>query len=78
MWGKTLTICKGDFDWLYISFGVVLGRVLKCIVDWYWFGLVLRNVCKREMLSKFYQNLCFCFGYRLIYNHPNEVIKIGK
>ena len=24
----------------------MLGWVLKCIVDWYWVGLVLRNVCK--------------------------------
>ena len=30
------------------------------------------------MLSKFCQNLCSCFGYRLSYNHPNEVILIGK
>ena len=50
-----------------------------------WFGLVLRNDCKKEnvrfskeMLSKIYQNSCSCFGYRLSYNHPNEVISIGK
>ena len=50
-----------------------------------WFGLVLRNDCKKEnvrfskeMLSKIYQNLCSCFGYRLSYNHPNEMILIGK
>ena len=48
-------------------------------------GLVLCNVCKKrtiwfskEMLSKFCYNLCSCFGYRLSYNHPNEVIPIGK
>ena len=31
-----------------------------------------------EMLSNFCQDPCFCFGYRLSYNHPNEVILIGK
>ena len=43
------------------------------------------NVCKREMfgfpkemLSKICQNPCSCFGYRLSYNNPNEVIKIVK
>ena len=30
------------------------------------------------MLSKFYQNPCSYFGYRLIYNHPNEMILIAK
>ena len=30
------------------------------------------------MLSKFCQNPCSCFGYILSYNHPNEVIPIGK
>ena len=50
-----------------------------------WFGLVLRNGCKKEnvgfskeMLSKFYQNPCSSFVYRLSYNHPNEVIIIIK
>ena len=50
-----------------------------------WFGLVLRNGWKKEnvgfskeMLSKIYQNPCSCFGYRLSYNHPNEVIQIDK
>ena len=32
----------------------------------------------KEMLSKICQNLCSCFGYRLSYNHLNEVIPIGK
>ena len=30
------------------------------------------------MLSKICQNPCSCFGYRVSYNHPNEVILIGK
>ena len=30
------------------------------------------------MLSKICQNPCSCFGYRLSYNHPNEVIPIVK
>ena len=50
-----------------------------------WFGLVLRNCCKKEnvgflkeTLSKICQNPCSCFEYRLSYNHPNEVILIVK
>ena len=50
-----------------------------------WFGLVLRNDCKKdnvgfskEMLSKICQNPYSFFGYMLNYNHPNEVILIGK
>ena len=39
------------FVLVVVELGVVLGCVLKSIVDWYWFGLVLRNVCKREMLG---------------------------
>ena len=68
-----------------MHFGVVLGWVLKCIVGWYWFGLVLMNVFKKEnvmfskeLLSKICQNPCSCFNYRLSYNHPNEVISMGK
>ena len=30
------------------------------------------------MLSKFCQNPCSCFGYRLSYDHPNEVIPIAQ
>ena len=38
-----------------------------------------RNVWfSKEMLSKIYQNLCSCFGYKLSYNNPNEVIPIVK
>ena len=38
-----------------------------------------RNVWfSKEMLSKFYQNICSCFGNRLSYNYSNEVIPIGK
>ena len=57
---------------------------MKCIVDWYWFGLVLMNVCKKgnvgfsKELSKICQNPCSCFGYRLSYNHSNEMIPIVK
>ena len=63
----------------------MLGSVLKCIVDWYSFGLVLRNVCKnrnarcaKELLSKICQNPFSSFCYKLSYNHPNVVILIGK
>ena len=47
----------------------------------------MRNGCKKkenvgfskEMLSKFCKNNpCSCFGYRISYNHPNELILIGK
>ena len=46
---------------------------------------VLWNSCKKGkcwflkgMLSKFCKNPCSCFGYKLSYNHPNELIPIGK
>ena len=32
----------------------------------------------KELLSKFLYNPCFCFGYRLSYNYPNELIPIVK
>ena len=32
----------------------------------------------KEMLSKFCQDPCSCFCYKLSYNHTNEVIQIGK
>ena len=48
----------------------------------YWFCVMFvkgKNVgFSKEMLSKFCQDPCSCFGYRLSYNHPNEVIPIGK
>ena len=60
-----------------------LGLIKQHCFDW--FGLVLRNDCKKEnvwfskeMLSKICINPCFYFGYKLSYNHPNEVIPIGK
>ena len=43
-----------------------------------WFGGVF---VKREMFGfqrKSCQNPYSCFGYRLSYNQPNEVIPIGK
>ena len=47
-----------------------------------WFGGVFvkkENVgVLKEMLSKFCQDPCSCFIYRLSYNHPNEVILIVK
>ena len=53
--------------------------VLHCL-DWFRGVFVKRkNVgFSKEMLSKFCQDPCSCFGYRLSYNHPNEVIPIGK
>ena len=47
-----------------------------------WFGRVFvkrENVgFPKELLSKFCQDPCSCFGYRLSYNNPNEVILIVK
>ena len=58
---------------------------IGCNGFWYWFGLVWRCVCKKgnvwfsnEMLLKICQNTCSCFGYRLSYSYPNEVILIGN
>ena len=49
-------------------------------LDWFCVVFVKReNVWfSKEMLSKFCKNPCSCFGYRLSYNYPNEVIPIGK
>ena len=53
--------------------------VLHCL---YWFGEVFvkrENIgFSKEMLSKFCQDPCSCFGYRLSYNHTNEVVPIVK
>ena len=59
-----------DF-YLFIS---VLGVALSCyIVVW----IVVDEFCiindevSKELLSKKFQDPCFCFGYKLSYNHPN-------
>ena len=47
-------------------------------IDLDWFGGVF---VKKEMFGfqrKCCQNPCSCFGYKLSYNQPNEVILIGK
>ena len=33
---------------------------------------------RRKCCQNFVKNPCSCFGYRLSYNHPNEVIRIVK
>ena len=33
---------------------------------------------QRKCCQNFVNNPCSCFGYRLSYNHPNEVILIAK
>ena len=58
------------------------------VVKLFWMNsmLVLRNCCKKEnvgfflkeILSKFGKTPIFFFSYRLSYNHPNELIPIGK
>ena len=55
------------------------GFVWICL-DWFE-GVFVKRVnvgFSKEMLSKFCQDPRSCFGYRLSYNHPNEVILIGK
>ena len=64
-----------------MNFGIVLR--LFCIVGWDWFCVLFvkrENVeFSKKMLSKFCKkNSCSCFGYRLSYNHTNEVIQIVK
>ena len=53
--------------------------VLHCL-DWFGEVFVKRENIGflKEMLSKFCQDPCSCFGYRLSYYYPNEVILIGK
>ena len=53
--------------------------VLHCL-DWFGGVFVKRENVEfsKEMLSKFCQDPCFCFGYRLSYNNQNEVILIRK
>ena len=53
--------------------------VLHCL-DWFGGVFVKReNVgFSKEMLSKFSQDPCSYFGYRLSYNNPNVVFTIGK
>ena len=50
-----------------------------------WFALVWRSVCEKGTCRvfkgnavKFCQDPRSCFGYKLSYNHPNEVIPIFK
>ena len=59
---------------------LVLFEIVFHRLDWFGGVFVKReNVgFLKEMLSKFCQDPCSCFGYRLSYNHPNEVIQIGK
>ena len=50
-------------------------------LDWFCVVFVKRENVEfsKEMLSKFCKKTpCSCFGYRLSYNHPNEVIPIGN
>ena len=49
-------------------------------LDWFRGFFVKREMFgfSKETMSKICQNPCSCFGYRLSYNQPNEVILIGK
>ena len=53
---KSLTFWLKVFVLVVVEIGVVLGLVLKSIVGWCWFGLVLRNICKREICWVFKGN----------------------
>ena len=57
-----------------VRFGVVLGKISWCIVVWIVVDefLYKRNdEVSKELLSNIFQNSCFCFVYKLSYNHPN-------
>ena len=49
-------------------------------LDWFCIVFLKRENVEfsKEMLSKFYKQTPIFFGYILSYNHPNEVILIGK
>ena len=79
---KTPNVYKKSFVLVVNEFW---GYVRLSFEEYYWLVLVWGSGCKKrnvwfskEMLSKFCQNPCSCCGYRLSYNHPNEVIPIGK
>ena len=66
-----------------MKFQITNSSVVKLV--WMNSMLVLMNCCKKEnvrflkeILSKFGKTTVFFFGYRLSYNHPNELIPIGK
>ena len=58
------------------------------MVELFWVNsiLVLRNGCKEKENVGFFKGIAvknfvkplFCFGYRLSYNHPNQLIPIVK
>ena len=80
--GKTPNVDKKSFVLVVNEFWGCVGLIFE---EYCWLVLVWRSDCKKrnvwfskEMLSKFCQNLCSCFGYKLSYNHQNEVIQIGK
>ena len=73
--GKTPNVDKKNFGFVVNEFWGCVGLSFE---EYYWLVLVWRSGCKKrnvwflkEMLSKFCQNPCSCFGYRLSYNHPN-------
>ena len=66
-----------------LKFQITNSSVVKLV--WMNSMLVLMNCCKKEnvrflkeILSKFVKTPVFFFGYRLSYNHPNELIPIVK
>ena len=83
--GKTPNVDKKSFVLVVNEFWGYVGLNFE---EYCWLVLVWmvwrsdykkRNVWfSKEMLSIFFQNPCSCFGYRLSYNHQNEVIPIVK
>ena len=83
--GKTPNVDKKSFVLVVNEFWDCVEVVFVLLVgiglDWF----CVMFVKKRKMLSfqrkycqNFVKNPCSCFGYRLSYNHLNEVILIGK
>ena len=53
--------------------------LFEIVLDWFGVYVKRENVgFSKKMMSNFCQDPCSCFGYRLSYNHPNEVIIISK
>ena len=79
--GKTPNVDKKSFVLVVNEFWGCVGLIFEeyCWLNWFCVMFV-KGKCWvfKETLSKFCRNPCSCFGYRLSYNYPNEVILIVK
>ena len=79
--GKTPNVDKKSFVLVVNEFWGCVGLIFE---EYCWLDLFCVMFVKgkcwvfKGILSNFCQNPCSCFGYRLSYNHPNEVILIDK